>query len=448
MTCVIAAGAPAESHLTFRATVLGVTSAPSQQGLDIVSAAATQSCGSGLVLDATTGNCVASLTVVKFTFNSDSTLALDDSTKLRFSNQVKDDLASALGSSASRFLIIGLESSHVRRTSVHGARRPAGVQSFGITWTPPVTAKRPLTLSVTNPTIGPDTVVYARTGAGLKALPSVAVRGKVSFSFSNPSVFVFAKAARRPSALAYVTARGTRLGGRGVGGAKLSGPARAGVRFVAASSDFSGRGGALVTATGQVATYGDVAYSGSLHLGAKTAPVVAIATLPRGDGYLVADRDGGVTAFGKAIWYGSLLGGKLASPIAAIVPSADGHGYLLVEANGALHSFGDAPEFAALHRPTVPAPVVGGALTGDGTGLLLVEADGGVLHFGRAQSYGDATKQYRDGQIVGIVPSPSGVGYALVTAKGTAYRFGDGTTLAPPPAPVGGLDAPVVAVTS
>ena len=92
-----------------------------------------------------------------------------------------------------------------------------------------------------------------------------------------------------------------------------------------------GRGYWLVSATGQVAAFGDAQNFGSapnnLELGSY---VDGIAASPDSGGYWLVGTDGGVFAFGDAPFEGSTGGEQLFSSVVSLVPTYDGRGYWLL----------------------------------------------------------------------------------------------------------------------
>jgi hypothetical protein len=94
------------------------------------------------------------------------------------------------------------------------------------------------------------------------------------------------------------------------------------------------------------------------------------AATPTGAGYWLVDSGGDVFSFGDARFAGS-VGGKsqskpLRKPVVAIVPTRSGSGYWEVAADGAVSAFGDAVAPAGNRLPgtKLKAPVVGAARVG------------------------------------------------------------------------------------
>jgi O-glycosyl hydrolase len=199
----------------------------------------------------------------------------------------------------------------------------------------------------------------------------------------------------------------------------------------------------VTTRWGDVHAFGKAIPHGSLGR-TPPAPVVGMASRPRGTGYWLATAKGNVYAFGDAAWRGSLAGRRLGAPVVAIAGTRDGRGYWLVSRAGHVYGFGSAGAYGSLAGRRLPAPVVALAAHPSGRGYWLVTAKGNVFGFGRARSLGTAPSSLR-APIVSFAPTDTGSGYWLATAKGTVYAFGD----APWYGPIGGrLPAPVAAVTA
>jgi len=124
--------------------------------------------------------------------------------------------------------------------------------------------------------------------------------------------------------------------------------------------------------------------------GTMNAPVVAVASMPTGQGYTLVGSDGGTFNFGTAPMLGSLANHKLNAPIVDAVHTPDGKGLLLAATDGGVFAFGDAPFDGSEGGKHLNAPVVGIAVTPDGKGYWLAAADGGVFAFGGASFKGSA----------------------------------------------------------
>ena len=152
-------------------------------------------------------------------------------------------------------------------------------------------------------------------------------------------------------------------------------------------------------------------------------PVVAMAALPKGDGYWLVDSSGDVTAHGAARIFGSLSGQTLNAPIVRIVATPDGQGYWLVAADGGVFSFGNAVFYGSMGATRLDAPVVGMALTASGHGYWLVAGDGGVFAFGDAGFAGSMGGKPLNEPVVGIAADGGTGGYWLVAADGGVFAF-------------------------
>jgi hypothetical protein len=152
---------------------------------------------------------------------------------------------------------------------------------------------------------------------------------------------------------------------------------------------------------------------------------VAIAPLPNGKGYWLAQSGGGIFAFGDAQFYGSLprgpggLGITPAAPITAIAGTPDGLGYWLVGQDGGVYAFGDAQFYGSLPSiGTKPHGVVAGLTpTPDGRGYWLLGADGGVFAFGDAGFFGTLSN---GAAVTSLLATPDGRGYMATPAFGDA----------------------------
>ena len=110
---------------------------------------------------------------------------------------------------------------------------------------------------------------------------------------------------------------------------------------VAVMPDASGHGYWLVTATGNIYTFGDAPYFGAPGHGTVTS---AVAT-PDGLGYWVLLADGQVLQFGDAAGDGSPPSGDFGGldAASAIFATSDGGGYWVSSALGSVYNFGDVP---------------------------------------------------------------------------------------------------------
>jgi hypothetical protein len=193
---------------------------------------------------------------------------------------------------------------------------------------------------------------------------------------------------------------------------------------VAVASTPDGGGYWEVDSAGDVFSFGDAGFSGSIKPGQASSPVVSMAADPDGGGYWLVTKDGGVFSFGAAHFHGSLGGKKLNSSIVGMATTRDGGGYWLAAAGGGVFSFGDAHFHGSLVGVHQNSPVTGIASTSDGGGYWLAASGGGVFSFGDAKFHGSAAADHLTSPIVGIAGSPNGGGYWLVSRSGGVYSYG------------------------
>jgi hypothetical protein len=175
---------------------------------------------------------------------------------------------------------------------------------------------------------------------------------------------------------------------------------------------------------GDVAKFGDAADYGDATDLDLNGPIVDIAQVPFGEGYWLLGLDGGVFAYGpNAAPLGSMGGTALNAPVIAMsARSADG--YYLTALDGGVFNFGEeAPFHGSMGGKPLNAPVVGIAVDPLNDGYLLVAADGGVFAFGNAHFAGSMGGKPLNAPVVGIVADPDGVGYWLVAADGGVFAF-------------------------
>ncbi len=193
----------------------------------------------------------------------------------------------------------------------------------------------------------------------------------------------------------------------------------------------------LTTSTGQVSTFGDVKFHGSVPRKALFARVVGVAVTPGGDGYWVVDAEGGVFSFGNARFLGSLPGRRAnVSDVVGMASTARGDGYWLVAANGAVFCFGKAQLFGSLRGAGVD-DIVAIAATGDAKGYYLAGSDGRVYSFGDAHYQGGANSSVLKARVVSITVNWLTGGYWLAGASGSVFSFDTATF--PIPAISGGI---------
>jgi hypothetical protein len=198
-------------------------------------------------------------------------------------------------------------------------------------------------------------------------------------------------------------------------------------RVVAIATLPGGGGYWIADARGAVAGFADAPFVGSGAGMSLGAPVVAMAADPNGHGYWLVGADGGVLTFGEAQFFGSAAGGHLTSPVVGMAVTPDGGGYWLVEADWTVLSFGDALPLDPVPGMRPTAPAVGMAATSDGQGFWVAGADGTVLGAGDAIDYGAVSAPALGAPVVGVAATPDGRGYWLAGANGAVAAYGDAT---------------------
>jgi hypothetical protein len=210
-------------------------------------------------------------------------------------------------------------------------------------------------------------------------------------------------------------------------GTTMSAPA------VAMASTPTGQGYWVAGADGGVFAFGDAGYYGSTGSLALYAPIVGMAATPDGEGYWLVAQDGGIFAFGDASFYGSMGGTPLNRPIVGMAVTPNGLGYWLVASDGGIFAFGNAQFYGSTGGIALQQPITGIASTDDGGGYWMVAADGGIFTFGDAQFYGSASGQNLGASVVGIAPTADDHGYWLVAATAGVLTFGDARFDGPSP---------------
>ena len=179
----------------------------------------------------------------------------------------------------------------------------------------------------------------------------------------------------------------------------------------------------IVSAGGNVSTFGDAAYLGGLN-GSVASPVIDVIATPDGRGYWLITANGTVRAFGDAGSFGDMSGHQLNGQIIAMATTPDGGGYWLVGSDGGIFSFGDAQFYGSTGAMRLNRPVVGVASTPDGKGYWLVASDGGIFSFGDARFLGSMGATPLNKPVVGMTADPAGRGYRMVAADGGIFSFG------------------------
>jgi uncharacterized repeat protein (TIGR01451 family) len=286
-----------------------------------------------------------------------------------------------------------------------GITLPAGdsyVSGFALSWFLPgspfvPTATVPITLSITDSAIGPNSVFFQETATGLVPVTGVVSGDTVTFSFTGDPAFVVANP---------------------------SGPAPTSVPGPPAPTQTLSGSYDLVGSDGGVFAFGSSPFYGSLpKLGIAVHNIVGIVPTSNEEGYYLVGSDGGVFAFGNATYEKSLPQlGVAVNDIVGIVPTKGDQGYFLVGKDGGVFSFGDAPFENSLPGEGIHVDdIVGIAATSDDGGYWLVSSTGEVYALGDATNLGSAP----GGGIVSIAATNSGDGYWLTASNGTVYPLGD-----------------------
>ena len=198
-------------------------------------------------------------------------------------------------------------------------------------------------------------------------------------------------------------------------------PLPAAVTLAAVQTSAQPGGYRMVTAGGQVHSYGATG-----PLGGAAGPIAGVASTPSGRGYWLVSPSGGVFTFGDAGFHGSTGNVRLSQPIVDIAATPSGQGYRFVAADGGVFAFGDAAFYGSTGDMRLNQPIASMAGTPDGNGYWLVARDGGVFAFGNAPFYGSTGNVALNQPITGIVSSPDGHGYRCVAADGGVFAFGNG----------------------
>ena len=189
----------------------------------------------------------------------------------------------------------------------------------------------------------------------------------------------------------------------------------------------TGNGLWMVATDGGIFTLGDAAFHGSTGALELNAPVVGLATTASGNGYWLVAGDGGIFSFGDATFYGSTGALELKAPIVGMTATPTGRGYWLVAGDGGIFSFGDAAFHGSTGALELDQPVVGIARTPGGHGYWMVAADGGIFSFGDATFRGSTGGMHLARPIVGMTATSTGAGYRFVATDGGVFTFGDAT---------------------
>ncbi|MGE0881195.1 MAG: CHRD domain-containing protein [Acidimicrobiia bacterium] len=206
----------------------------------------------------------------------------------------------------------------------------------------------------------------------------------------------------------------------------------------------SGKGQWLVTATGEMAAFGDAVLYGAPSGLPLNKPIVGIAAVPTGQGYWDVASDGGVFSYGDAQFYGSTGSITLNKPIVGMASTPTGRGYWLVASDGGVFAYGDAQFYGSTGSLTVVSPVVAMAVTPTGQGYYLVAGDGGVFAFGDARFAGSPAGMLPTGDpAIGLSVLPVGNGYRVLSASGVENAYGDAPALGSVPRAALPLSSPI-----
>ncbi|TMK38192.1 MAG: YncE family protein, partial [Actinobacteria bacterium] len=183
--------------------------------------------------------------------------------------------------------------------------------SFAVSWAAPdgsaPKASAALSLTVSDPRIGPQALLYQTTATGIQPISGTLAAGRATFSFTADPGFV-----------------------------------------VAAPVGSAGSAGYWLTASdGGIFNYGSAGFFGSTGAIKLNRPIVAMAATPSGQGYFLVATDGGIFSFGDAGFFGSTGSLHLNKPIVGTAATPDGKGYWLVASDGGIFSFGTAGFFGS-----------------------------------------------------------------------------------------------------
>src|SRR3989440_300106 len=166
--------------------------------------------------------------------------------------------------------------------------------SFAVSWAAPdgsaPKASSALTLTVSDPRIGPQALLYQTTATGIQPISGTLAAGRATFSFTADPGFV-----------------------------------------VAAPVGSAGSAGYWLTASdGGIFNYGSAGFFGSTGAIKLNRPIVAMAATPSGQGYFLAATDGGIFNFGDAGFFGSTGSLHLNQPIVGMAATPDGQAHQLL----------------------------------------------------------------------------------------------------------------------
>ncbi len=195
----------------------------------------------------------------------------------------------------------------------------------------------------------------------------------------------------------------------------------------ASKSIVPGQGYLVVTAKGQVLSYGDTEYLGSVRSLRPNGQIVAIKATAGNKGYWLVSSTGFIYTFGNAHNYGqpAVKKKKINGFITGFAVTSDGKGYWLVSSTGVVYAFGDAHRFGQLFRKKHIGKPIGiiGATTN--RGYWIITSSGMVYQFGKVRNYGSIKPKTLKGIVTGGAVAAGNKGYWLVSSTGVVYAFGD-----------------------
>jgi hypothetical protein len=263
------------------------------------------------------------------------------------------------------------------------------LDSFAVSWAAPdgssPKTSSALSLTVTDPRIGPQALLYQTTATGIQPVTGGLAAGRATFGFTADPGFL-----------------------------------------VAAPVGSAGSAGYWLTASdGGIFNYGAAGFfgsTGSLHL---NKPIVGMAGTPSGQGYFLVATDGGIFSFGDAGFFGSTGSLHLNKSIVGMAAAPDGKGYWLVASDGGIFSFGTAGFFGSTGSIKLNQPIVGMAAVPDGRGYWLAATDGGIFNYGDAAFFGSAGSIKLNKPVVALAATPDARGYWLAATDGGIFNYGD-----------------------
>lgn len=217
----------------------------------------------------------------------------------------------------------------------------------------------------------------------------------------------------------------------------------------------------LVTSAGRVIPAGEASFLGDLAEAALDHAIVASAATTSGDGYYMMDAEGEVFTFGDAEFYGSVPY-WYADDTGSYEVSAFDHattpfvslaiteaGYWLLAADGTVYAFGDAHHHGSIQdvvndawlaghqfsveqsdhdgapfaRDVLSTPIVDFVPSLADTGYFMLASDGGTFSFGQAQAHESLAGQ-TNSPVIASDATSSGDGYTVLTVKGVVYEHG------------------------